>query len=92
MPKQSGWTQWTPGLVVLRNYHASWLAHDFAAGIVLATILVPVGIAHAVASGVPRIYGLYSTIVPLLAYAWFGPSRILVLGPGSQWLGSGTPP
>jgi high affinity sulfate transporter 1 len=53
------------------------------AGLVLATMLVPVGIAYAVASGVPGIYGLYATIVPLLAYAMFGPSRILVLGPDS---------
>jgi MFS superfamily sulfate permease-like transporter len=43
-----------------------------------------VGIAYAVASGVPGIYGLYATIVPLLAYALFGPSRILVLGPDSS--------
>ena len=48
------------------------------------TMLVPVGIAYAVASGVPGIYGLYATIVPLLAYAVFGPSRILVLGPDSS--------
>ena len=53
------------------------------AGLVLTTMLVPVGIAYAVASGVPGIYGLYATIVPLLAYALFGPSRILVLGPDS---------
>ncbi|GAF76116.1 unnamed protein product, partial [marine sediment metagenome] len=47
-------------------------------------MLVPVGIAYAVASGVPGIYGLYATIIPLLAYAVFGPSRILVLGPDSS--------
>ena len=41
-------------------------------------------IAYAVASGVPGIYGLYATIVPLFAYALFGPSRILVLGPDSS--------
>ena len=46
-----------------------------------ATMLVPVGIAYAQASGIPGIYGLYATIIPLLAYALFGPSRILVLGP-----------
>ena len=54
------------------------------AGLVLATMLVPVGIAYALASGVPGIYGLYATIVPLLAYALFGPSRILVIGPDSS--------
>src|SRR5262249_33876098 len=67
----------------LRRYQASWLVHDVVAGVVLATMLVPVGIAYAAASGVPGIFGLYATIVPLLAYALFGPSRILVLGPDS---------
>src|SRR6476661_8298539 len=50
-------------------------------------MLVPVGIAYAVASGLPGIYGLYATIVPLLVYALFGPSRILVLGPDSALAG-----
>ena len=74
-------TRWLPGLATLRQYQAEWLPHDIVAGLVLTTMLVPVGIAYAVASGVPGIYGLYATIVPLLAYAVFGPSRILVLGP-----------
>jgi high affinity sulfate transporter 1 len=47
-------------------------------------MLVPVGIAYAEASGVPGIYGLYASTIPLLAYALFGPSRILVLGPDSS--------
>ena len=78
------WTRWLPGLVTLRQYEAKWLPNDIVAGLVLATMLVPVGIAYAVASGLPGIYGLYATIVPLLAYALFGPSRILVLGPDSS--------
>ena len=82
--KQIGWTRWLPGLVTLRQYRPAWLPHDIAAGVVLATVLVPVGIAYATASGLPGIYGLYATIVPLLAYALFGPSRILVLGPNSS--------
>ena len=81
---QSGWLRWLPGLLTLRHYQAAWLRHDVAAGLVLTTLLVPVGIAYAVASGVPGIYGLYATIIPLLAYALFGPSRILVLGPDSS--------
>src|SRR5216684_4977608 len=84
MPNRIGWIRWLPGLLTLRQYQATWLAHDIVAGIVLVTMLVPVGIAYAVASGVPGIYGLYATIVPLLAYALFGPSRILVLGPDSS--------
>ena len=81
MGNKSGWIRWLPGLLTLRRYQVSWLAHDVVAGIVLATMLVPVGIAYAVASGLPGICGLYATTVPLLAYALFGPSRILVLGP-----------
>ena len=78
------WTRWLPGLATLRQYQGKWLPNDVVAGLVLATMLVPVGIAYAVASGLPGIYGLYATIVPLLAYALFGPSRILVLGPDSS--------
>src|SRR5579859_1745626 len=77
------WIQWVPGIETLRRYKAAWLPHDIFAGLVLATMLVPVGIAYAAASGLPGIHGLYATIVPLLAYAVFGPSRIIVLGPDS---------
>jgi high affinity sulfate transporter 1 len=80
---QTGWKRWLPGLNTLRGYDSSWLRHDLVAGLVMTTMLVPVGIAYAEASGVPGINGLYATIVPLLAYALFGPSRILVLGPDS---------
>ena len=80
---RTGWMRWVPGLHTFRHYDASWLRHDVVAGIVMTTMLVPVGIAYAEASGLPGISGLYATIVPLLAYALFGPSRILVLGPDS---------
>ena len=70
--------------MTLRQYEASWLPNDVTAGLVLASMLVPVGIAYASASGLPGVYGLYATIVPLLVYALFGPSRILVLGPDSS--------
>jgi high affinity sulfate transporter 1 len=76
--------RWLPGVVMVRGYELAWLRQDLVAGLVLTTMLVPVGIAYAEASGVPGIYGLYATIVPLLAYALFGPSRILVLGPDSS--------
>jgi high affinity sulfate transporter 1 len=80
---QTSGIRWLPGLDTLRQYELSWLRHDLVAGLVMTTMLVPVGIAYAEASGVPGINGLYATIVPLLAYALFGPSRILVLGPDS---------
>ena len=80
----AGLMRWLPGLQTLRHYDPAWLRDDIVAGLVLTTMLVPVGIAYAVASGVPAINGLYATIIPLLAYALFGPSRILVLGPDSS--------
>ncbi|EKT4467735.1 SulP family inorganic anion transporter [Pseudomonas putida] len=82
-PTLTGWQRWVPGWRVLRHYPPGWLPRDLVAGLVLTAMLVPVGIAYAQASGVPGIHGLYATIVPLLAYAVFGPSRILVLGPDS---------
>ncbi|MBP6299972.1 MAG: SulP family inorganic anion transporter, partial [Arenimonas sp.] len=80
----TSWQRWMPGIGMLRSYKTKWLANDLAAGLVLTSMLVPVGIAYAVASGLPGIYGLYATIIPLLAYALFGPSRIMVLGPDSS--------
>ena len=79
-----GLSRWIPGLAALRTYQMSWLPRDLMAGLVLTAILVPVGMGYAEAAGLPAIYGLYATIVPLIAYAIFGPSRILVLGPDSS--------
>src|SRR5512132_2209475 len=76
--------RWLPGLQTLRSYHRSWLPRDVVAGIVLTALLVPAGMGYAEASGLPAIYGLYATMIPLLVYALVGPSRILVLGPDSS--------
>ncbi len=73
-----------PGLAALRGYRRAWLRQDLPAALVLTAVLVPVGIAYATASGVSAISGLYATIAALLAYAVFGPSRVLVLGPDSS--------
>ena len=81
--EDTGWIRWLPGLDILRRYELSWLRHDVVAGLVMTAMLVPIGIAYAQASGLPGITGLYATIIPLLAYAVFGPSRILILGPDS---------
>ncbi|HSB98151.1 MAG TPA: SulP family inorganic anion transporter, partial [Spongiibacteraceae bacterium] len=56
-----GWQRWLPGLQMIRAYQPAWLISDISAGLVLTSMLVPVGIAYAVASGVPGIYGLYAT-------------------------------
>ena len=81
---QTGFWKWLPGLYVLRHYRLGWLRSDLVAGLVLTAVLVPVGMGYATAAGLPAIYGLYATIVPLLVYAAFGPSRTLVLGPDSS--------
>jgi high affinity sulfate transporter 1 len=81
---QRGLWKWLPGLNILRHYRREWLRNDLVAGLVLTAVLVPVGMGYAEAAGLPAIYGLYATIVPLLVYAIFGPSRVLVLGPDSS--------
>jgi high affinity sulfate transporter 1 len=68
----------------LSPFHREWLAKDIVAGVVLTTLLVPQGMAYAELAGLPPITGLYTSIMCLLAYAVFGPSRILVLGPDSS--------
>lgn len=72
-----------PCVATLRDYRVWWLRHDVVAGLALATILVPAGMGYAQASGLPPITGLYASIAALAAYAIFGPSRILVVGPDS---------
>ena len=67
-----------------RTYERGWLRFDLVAGIVLAAILVPQGMAYAELAGLPPVNGLYTTIACLVAYAIFGPSRVLVLGPDSS--------
>jgi len=73
-----------PGLRVVSSYQRKWLAKDVVAGVVLTTLLVPQGMAYAELAGLPPITGLYTSIMCLLGYAVFGPSRILVLGPDSS--------
>jgi len=73
-----------PGLQAISSYRREWLARDIVAGVVLTTLLVPQGMAYAELAGLPPITGLYTSILCLLGYAVFGPSRILVLGPDSS--------
>jgi high affinity sulfate transporter 1 len=68
----------------LSPFHREWLAKDIVAGVVLTTLLVPQGMAYAELAGLPPITGLYTSIMCLLGYALFGPSRLLVLGPDSS--------
>ncbi|MFJ5861821.1 SulP family inorganic anion transporter [Pseudarthrobacter sp. NPDC092439] len=81
--RRSGMPQawWVPPS--LRGYRMEWLRHDLLAGAALFAVLVPAGMAYAQAAGLPPVTGLYATVVPLIAYAAVGPSRVLVLGPDS---------
>ena len=76
--------RWVPGVHVARTYQRRWLRPDVVAGVVLAAILVPQGMAYAELAGLPPVTGLYTTIGCLVGYAVFGPSKILVLGPDSS--------
>src|SRR4249920_3034185 len=83
-PRSMDIERWVPGIRVARTYQRGWISRDVIAGIVLVTLLVPQGMAYAELAGLPAITGLYTTVICLLAYAIFGPSPRLVLGPDSS--------
>ncbi|KAB1153387.1 MULTISPECIES: SulP family inorganic anion transporter [Tenacibaculum] len=70
-----------PILEWLPNYRKSQLRGDVVAGITVAIVLIPQGIAYALIAGLPPIYGLYAALVPQLMYAVFGSSRQVAIGP-----------
>lgn len=72
-----------PGIQLARSYNRSWLRSDLAAGAALSALLIPAGMAYAEAAGLPAVNGLYASVVPMLFYAVFGPSRVLIVGPDS---------
>jgi sulfate permease, SulP family len=69
--------QWLP------RYQRSWLRHDVVAGITLAAYAIPVSLAYASLAGLPPQYGIYCYLVGGIAYALFGSSRQLAIGPTS---------
>jgi high affinity sulfate transporter 1 len=81
--RSEGLGRWAPGLALLRRLRGEDLHRDLVAGVVLAALLVPQGMAYAQLAGVPPVTGLYATLVPLVVYFLLGPSRILILGPDS---------
>ena len=80
---EDAWFTSLPGVRAMIGYQRRWLGADVSAGLVLTTLLVPQGMAYAELAGLPAVTGLYTTVLALAAYAVFGPSRILVLGPDS---------
>lgn len=73
-----------PGIQLARSYKRSWLKSDLVAGAALSAALIPAGMAYAEAAGLPAVNGLYASVVPMLFYAVFGPSRVLIVGPDSS--------
>jgi len=70
-----------PILDWLPSYNKAWLKGDLGAGLTVGVMLIPQGMAYASIAGLPAVYGLYSSIIPLLIYAIFGTSRQLAVGP-----------
>lgn len=73
-----------PGIQLARSYERSWLKSDLVSGAALSAALIPAGMAYAVAAGLPAVNGLYASVVPMLFFAVFGPSRVLIVGPDSS--------
>lgn len=63
------------------NYNKKWLKGDIGAGLTVGVMLIPQGMAYASIAGLPAVYGLYASIIPILVYAIFGTSRQLAVGP-----------
>jgi high affinity sulfate transporter 1 len=80
----SGVVRWVPGVESVRTYQRGWLPKDIVAGLVLSALLVPQGMAYAELAGLPAVTGLYTSVLCLIGYAVFGPSKVLVLGPDSS--------
>jgi sulfate permease, SulP family len=73
--------RWIPALSWLRQYDRATLSCDLFAALIVALMLVPQSLAYAMLAGLPPQVGLYASIAPLLAYALFGSSRTLSVGP-----------
>jgi SulP family sulfate permease len=78
-----GWRALFPPAQWLLLYRTSWLRHDVVAGITLAAYAIPVSLAYASLAGLPPQYGIYCYLVGGIAYALFGSSRQLAVGPTS---------
>lgn len=74
-------SRYAPGLNLAQDYQPAWLRHDLTAGLSVAAVALPTGIAYAELAGFSPVIGLYSAIFPLFAYALFGSSRQLITGP-----------
>ena len=70
-----------PALQWLPNYNKEDLSGDVSAGMIVAVMLIPQGMAYAMLAGLPPVIGLYSATIPLFVYALLGSSKQLAVGP-----------
>lgn len=73
--------RWMPGLYLLMHYRREWLGDDLRAGLSVAAVALPVALAYADLVGVSVVVGIYACILPMIAYALFGSSRQVIVGP-----------
>ena len=72
---------WVPGIQLLRTYDLKNMSSDLRAGVSVAAVAIPIGIAYAGLAGAPPVVGIYSCVFPPIAYALFGSSRQLIVNP-----------
>ena len=78
--KLAGWTRAAfPIVGYLESYRRAGLLKDFAAGLAIAAVALPIGVAYPTIAGLPPLVGLYASILPLVAYAIFGSRASLSL-------------
>ena len=75
------WKNHVPAIGWISSYNRDWFKGDLAAGLTVGVMLIPQGMAYAMLAGLPPIYGLYASILPLIIYAFLGTSRQLAVGP-----------
>lgn len=76
--------RFAPGVTWMRAYRRADLGHDLLAGLTLAAVILPIAMAYGQLAGLPPVAGVYASLAPLVAYAVFGSSRLLVLGPDTS--------
>ncbi len=79
--RQQTFARYVPAFNWLRSYRGGDLSGDLTAGVIVAVMLIPQGMAYATLAGLPPVTGLYASTIPLILYALFGSSRQLAVGP-----------
>ena len=72
--------------IVAQSYRSEWFLRDVTAGLAIAAVALPIGVAYPAIAGLPPVVGLYASILPLVGYAIFGSSRQLIVGPDAATL------